>query len=309
MHHRAEYLVQILEKIGAPLLNAVISANVKSNGDLHNEAQKIAELLAKTVQTSIELGQSIELGPTGHMSDSIRVALTGLASPMIAHAFESSGRTPNDADLKRLMTALQAVLSFAENFEANSENSDRLKNLEARGQSVDFVQSQAQYLHAFIPVIGAVGEFSFGQPEQKLIMDIASRLTAKASAFKQKMGGDERAERAVLNALARIYAACHRAETKAIQTLSTDQRTQAGLSLDPVWKNFDTQAAMLEVLAQGLLPASTSAAQTGGSSKAPAPPPVAQNPEIPVPPPAAPPAADQSNAGPMSFFKAPPKSS
>lgn len=310
MHHRAEYLIQVLEKIGAPLLAAVITANAKNDGALHNEAQKIAELLAKTVQTSIEMTSAIDLGPTGQMTDSIRVALTGLAGPMVAHSFENSGRTPNDADIKRIMTALQAVLSFAENFEANSENSDRLKDLSAAGQSADTVQAQAQYLQAFVPVIGAVGAFSFGQPEQKLIMDISSRLATKASSVSKTLVGDDRIARAALNALAEIYAACHRAEIQRLEGMSDDQRAQAGLSVDGIWKNFDAQAAMLEALAQGLVTgAATQTQSSGTSSKAPepSPAPAAQQEAPPVSLPAAPPATPPAGGSPMSFFKTPPK--
>jgi hypothetical protein len=318
MNHRAEYLLQVLEKIGAPLLASVIAVNARgTDSALHNEAQKIAELLAKTVQTSIDMSYALDLGPTGGMTDSIRVALAGLAGPLVAQFFQNNAKTPGDPEIKRLVAALQAVLSFAENFEANSENSDRLRDISANGGRVDAAQTHVQYIQAFIPVIGAVGAFPFGQPEQKLIMEVSSRLAAKAEQLRQSMfgelgDGNKRAELGILKTLAEIYAACHRAETAKLQGMDDDRRAAAGLSTDTLWKNFDLQTAMLEALAQGIVSGTSTVAATGSSGGGPKPaepPPV----EIPLqsamPPPAAPqaPPAQSSGSSPMSFFKSPPK--
>jgi hypothetical protein len=317
MHHRAEYLLQVLEKIGAPLMASIITVNARQgDSQLHNEAQKIAELLAKTVQTSIDMSHSLDLGPTGEMSDSVRIALTGLAGPLVAGAFRNTAKSPTDPEIKRMIAALQAVLTFAENFEANSENSDRLKNISAEGQSVDSAQSYVQYINAFIPVINAAGIFSFGQPEQKLLMDVSSRLSARATQMREKLFGNagadnKRAELGILRALSEIFVACHEAETARIQALNDDARAQMqtsdGISQETLWKNFDVRAAMLEVLSQGS--AANTPMQGSGSSGSVRPQPSAPVPPITAaapatPPPAAPPAPQQP-ANPMSMFKKP----
>jgi hypothetical protein len=333
MHHRAEYLLQVLEKIGSPLLVSIVAVNARApSTQLANEAQKIAELLAKTVKTGIDMSYALDLGPTGQMTDSVRVALTGLAGPLVAESFKNNGKTPTDAEIKRLVAALQAVLSFAENFEANSENSGRLKNISADGSSVDKAQGYVQYIQAFIPVIGAVNTFSFGQAEQKLILDISSRLTARAEQIRANVFGDlgadnKRVELGVLKALTEIYAACHEAETQAIQNLTDEQRGPAGLSTDKLWKNFDMRTAMLEALARGMAGEQSEGSAAGGGSRAPkpkaeeefiTPPPqtdsnplsmFAKKPEAQAgandagnaPPP------QQGATNPMSFFKGPPK--
>ncbi len=306
MHHRAEYLLQVLEKIGAPLMASVITVNARSNdGQLHNEAQKIAELLNKAVHVSIDMSHSLDLGPTGEMTDSIRIALTGLAGPLVAGAFRTNGKSPTDPEMKRVIAALQAVLTFAENFEANSENSDRLKNISADGQQTDPAQNYVQYINAFTPVINAAGVFSFGQPEQKLLMDISSRLTARAQQMRERLFGDagadnRRTELGILKALAEIFVACHEAETIRIQALNDDARAQMqtadGISQETLWKNFDVRATMLEVLSQGIAANTPLQGSAGGGVK---PQPAAPQQAAVLPP------VQQQQGNPMAMFKKP----
>ena len=318
MHHRAEYLLQVLEKIGAPLLSSVIAVNARTGSNLNNEAQKIAELLAKTVQTSIDMTNALDLGPTGTMTDSIRIGMAGLAGPLVAGSFESSSRTPGDAEIKRIVAALQAVLTFAENFEANSENAGRLKNISAQGQNVDAAQSYIQYVQAFTPVINAANAFSFGQPEQKFVMDVTSKITARAKSSRENMFGDlsadnQRAELGLLKTFAEIYAACHVAETNRIQSLNDNDRAQmqSGFTTDVLWQNFDARVQLVESLAEAIVPGKSNSSQGKNSGSAqPAPPPVAPVQAPPVAPPvqtAAPPQQQNPSSGgnPMSFFKAP----
>jgi hypothetical protein len=277
------------------------------------------------------------------MTDSVRVGLTGLASPMVAAAYRNSGRAPAEADIKRLVSALQAVLSFAENFAADDDHTGRLKAVSADGSGVDAVQGQIQYFHAFLPVIHAISQFSFGQPEHKLITDVAGRLTARTSAVRlqffpaMKDSDAPRIERGLLKAVAEIYAAAHLAETTRIIGMSEADRAAmtGGMNgaIEMVWSGFETRMAMLSALAQGLSgsimtgtqqagggPAPASIAKTTTTQAAPAP-------VTPVtePPPqtaaasplagfakkpasdASPPAATNPATNPMSFFKPPPK--
>ena len=158
MNHRADYLLQVLEKIGSPLLASVIEVNARMhNTQLTAEAQKIAELLARTVQTGIDLGYALDLGPSGQITDSLRLAMTGLAAPLIAGSFRNNGKTPTDTDIKKIITAMQAVLSFAENFSADSDHSDRLKNLNPGDGASDAAQNYLRNVYAFVPVVNVDG--------------------------------------------------------------------------------------------------------------------------------------------------------
>jgi hypothetical protein len=273
MNHRAEYLLQVLEKIGTPLLASVIDAGAPAQHVV--EAQKIAELLAKTVQTGIDMGYALDLGPTGEVTDSVRLALAGVAAPLIAGSFRNSGKAPGDAEVKKIVTALQAVLTFAENFAADSDNADRLKNLTPGAPAPDAAQTHAQYIYALVPVVNAIAAFSFGLPEQKLVLDVAGRLAGEAPRFRQSLMGDagpdnHRADLGVLSALAALYAASHQAETARITAAAQPDAATPGM--DAVWRGYEIRAAMLETLVHGILPASGAAGTSGGPQPGAAPP-------------------------------------
>ena len=97
MNQRAAYLLQILEKIGAPLTSAVAEGTL-SDADA---AKAVAALLGKTVQASIDLGQVMDVNPAEAQDDSLRVALAGLAGPLVAEAYRKKGASPEDAEIKR----------------------------------------------------------------------------------------------------------------------------------------------------------------------------------------------------------------
>ena len=168
MNSRTAYLIQIIEKIGHPLLDAV-SQKSSANGADANEAQNLAELLAKTVQLSIELGKMIEIEKTEpEQSDSLRIALAGLASPIIADQYKNLSKAPGDDELKKLGSALEAVMTFSDNFTPSKDNADRLKTIHANGLPTDAHQINIQYVQAFAPVAHVVSSFSFGQAEKKM---------------------------------------------------------------------------------------------------------------------------------------------
>lgn len=316
MNQRAEYLIQILENIGSPLMASITA----QPGELDKEAEKMAALLGKTVQASIEMANMSDMAVAGTEDDSLRLALAALAGPLVAGQYRKSGKIPAEADLKKLVTALQAVLSFSENFSPAPENIERLKNMRAGDKPLDANQINVQYMEAFIPVVGAISIFPFGQPEQKLITDVARRLVQKAAELGDNLIGSETdedmrklLELSLMRTLAQIYTACHEAETARLMKSGGAEEEGAG-SMEPVWKDFDTRLAMLEALAANILPGAPQGGgrAAAGSGKAPAKPAAspAEPPPQPAPqePPPAPPEQKQdtppAGAGqnPMSTF-------
>lgn len=316
MNQRAEYLLRVLEKIGTPLMASILQAPGRGAADeTHKDAQRMAELLAKTTQASIEMGQAIDLGTLPDGGDSVRVGLAALAGGLIGTHYRQTGKAPGDNDLRKMTAALQTVLTYSGNFMPGADAATRLGNLEPMGQPSDPQQTSLQYIHALIPVVSAVTSFPFGQPEQKLAMDVAARLTQRAMEMREALlpglqdDEQKRAELSLLGVLAKIYAACHDAETARMMSLSEEQRMMGGVGMDSVWKAFDMRSGILEALAKNMVPAGVGSSSSSGS-KTPAPPPFAP----PAPPPAAipppsnpPPAQNSGESGPMSFFKGPPK--
>ena len=319
MDQRTQYLLQILETIGSPLIQAIVDAAPDKDGDLKIEAQAIAALLGKTVEASISLGDIMEINPAEAQDDTLRVALAGLAGPLIAGQYKKRGTVPESPDIKKVTGALQAVLTFSDNFSPTPETVERLKNLEAGGQMVDGYQSQIQYIQAFVPVVEAVAAFPFGQPEAKLVMDVSDRLVKKAVQLREALLPDQndealqkRAELALLKSLAALYASCHHEETRK----ATSQNNETPANIESVWSAFDMRAAMMESLAGNIVPegGQKRATSSGGGISPdanPSAPPVAPVAETPPPPatetpPSAPPQAAPEAPPPQEPPQTPP---
>lgn len=289
---------------------SILQAPGRSTSDEpHKDAQRMAELLAKTTQASIEMSRAIDFGANPEQGDSLRVALAALAGELIGAYYKNVGKAPTENDLKKMTAALQTVLTYSDNFMPGSDAVMRLDNLSAYGQNIDAPQTALQYIHAFIPVVNAVTAFPFGQPEQKLIMDLSSRLIQRAmeireSVFENLAAGDEkRIELSIVAMLTKIYAACHSAETARLMSLTEQQQATAGIGLESVWKMFELRIGIIEALARTLIPAGGTA--SGGSAKAPSPiaaAPVSPPPNVPPAPPLQTPPADALGSSPMSMF-------
>lgn len=325
MNAKSHYLIQVLEKIGAPLMSAIVEVSAGTPGkDVAEDAQRMAELLARTTQSSIEIAGVISPA-NAVQDDAFRLSLAALLAPVIADHYRYDREVPSEADLKKIIAALQTVVTFSDNFEAEEKNAAALQNIE--GGAFDPVRVMQLQILALTPVVNAVGSFSFGINEPKLINDVAERLVQKSLTMGAQWfsGADDIARKRgsleILKSLARIYAACHQAETARLQSGG------AG-GIEDVWKNFDIRIALLETLATGLLGTGSSTdARTPVAAQAPPPQPATAPAESsggggfnpmggfvkkPAGAPAAPPPAEQKPAeggfNPMGgFSKKPPE--
>jgi len=325
MNQRAQLTVQILEKIGAPLMAAVTDIYTRTSpaagaDDVAAQAQRLAELLAKTILTSTQLSARLNLQAAPESNEALSLALAALCADLIAAQYRQTGKVPDEMDIKRAVMALEAVISFGDNFTLGAEPILRLVALEPGVEPADEAQIELQYLNALVPVVNAVADYSFGQQEKKLAQDIAERLITQAAGLRRiftnepaESKGAKQAELKILRGLALVYVECHEAEKRRLLTLDDAARAQAlqagggTLSVAPVWQAFDLRLSMMEHLGASLL-------SQQGTSQGPAVAPVAP-PQAPIftPPPAAvavPPAeepvappAQTGPYNPMAFFK------
>lgn len=278
------------------------------NPDLEarEDAQAIAQLLARCVQMSIEIGRVMELDMTSpEEGDRLRLALMVMAGPLIAGQYRHDGRVPGDAEQKKLMTGLEAVLAFSQNFTPSEANAGALEKMEEGAAGSSLVRS----MRHFTPVINAIGAFPFGQPEKKLIQEVSARLSARAEALAKAMIPEASAEDTLLivKTLAEIYAECHAQETRLMLSKEEGDATQG---LENVWARFEMRVAMLEALVGSLAPGGPapvavsaevqeSPAPVMASAEPPPPPPL---PAAPVAEASAPPAPPPGGFNPMSMF-------
>ena len=307
MTDNSKFMVQLLEKIGAPLAAAIESVPLQGD-DTDTEAAKImAQMLGQAVQVSIALNTSMNLTESEEQADSTRLAVAAVAAPLLAELYRQNKRVPEEADIKRITKSLEAVLAFSENFTPAADSASRLTTIDHDALLFDKTQISLVVLQTLTPVMGAIAEFPFGQSETKLLQDVADRLQKEAAELAAQSGAtDKLGELIILKALARLYTDCHRAETARLAGASDDNRAE--LSLNPVWSAFETRLAMVEAIS-GL-----EGAEQSDASVAPEAPPEAM-PETPpveaVAPtaasaqeaPAAAPAQEAPAAGPMGFFK------
>ena len=283
MSKKPDYLVQVMEKIGSPLIASVndVSARLQASGQAQNsdpaaqiseDATKIATLLNKSVQVAISMSSMLDLSQDDSEADSVRLALTALAGPMLANQYRMSTRLPGDNDVKRIVTALEAVMTFSDNFTVAGDASARLDQIDKDFFPTDPTQIQIMYIQALVPTVNAVVAFPFGQPERKLIQEIADRLIKKAQSIREESipsasgGMAKKCELAILRSLSVIYSQCHFGEMARLMGLPADQREQQQTSMEPVWKAFEARADLLDVLAEQALPSDGDAVQKTGSA-------------------------------------------
>ncbi len=319
MDQRTQFLIQVLEKIGGPLTSAATILPVKGDDGSAQDAKRVAELLNRSVQLGLSVAEGMNVRDESQ-ADGVHLSLAAFSSPLIAGQYMATGRVPGDLEIRRLSGALQAVLTFADSFTPAADSTLRLQNTDAGSSPADEALIHVQMLTAFAPVFQVVAGYAFGRQENKLIQEIATRLTARAEAMRTQLFGDalpikeaKQAELILLKVLCGLYAAAHANETQRLMALPDNDRSTTSISVDGVWALFDRSTDMARVVAESIVPplrAETAGGSAGGVKAAPPAQVQAQAQPVVVPPVASavpPVAANQppmDPTNPMAFFTA-----
>ncbi len=281
MDPRSTFLVQVLEKLASPLVAAISEVSVRNmmlpdptqKGAMRPEAEQVAGLLTKSTQMSIGLSNIVDMNLPENEADSLRLALTSLSSPLIANFYRLSGRVPTDAELDRIMAAMNSVITYADHFVTAGDASARLQHMDTDFFPVDPHQIVLQYLNVLLPAVNSIMAYSFGQPEKKLVQDVTERLVREAKNFREKLFPDlnekeaARAELAVLRMASLIYSQCHFAEMAKL--MATEEQSRQGLApaMTTLWQAFGLRLQMLEVVADVLVPGGKKRVASSTTSK------------------------------------------
>lgn len=284
MTPRSQFLIQVLEKLASPMVAAISEVSVRNNmipdpstrGAMRPEAEQVAQLLTKSTQLSIGLSQLMDLKVDEKEADSIRLALTSLASPLIANVYRIAGRVPSDQEMDKVVGALNAVIPFSDQFVTASDINARMAHLDTDFFPVDPHQITLQYMNLLLPAVNSIMAYSFGQPEKKLVQDVTDRLIKDSKAFRERIFPNlnpqeaARAELAVLRMAAMIYSQCHFGEMAKL--MATEEQARQGLAptMDSLWQAFGLRMQMLEILADTLIPGSKTVKSSGNAGKSPA---------------------------------------
>lgn len=318
MTQYSDYLAQVFEKLGTPLLAVTMEQSAQNPASGTNEAELIASLLGKTTQLGISLSELVDMPEKPEDSDAARLTLAALSAPLVANQYRISNRMPEDKDLEKALEALKTVMTYSDNFTSTEQGEERLKTLEKDNAPGDKTQQQVRYLHTLLPAINSVMAFPFGQKEQKMAQDVTDKLVQRTKQMCDEIFPDiaedvrKETELSLLRSIVMIYSQCHFAEMARLMA-QPDEDRMTSPSTDALWTAFETRVAMLETISLHMVPGADKR-QSGTTQDTVAPTAPAQAPPQPIPQtpppaqesPAAPPA---DNGNPMSFFSKPPADS
>lgn len=291
MSQRAALQVKILEKLGAPLVAAVACVAARGDNDpadVKQDAVKTAELLGKAVQVSTRLVSSIGLKGVDEETEAARAAVTALSGRIVADYYRQTGKIPGDNEIARLVQALEATLTFSDNFIASPVFVGRIDQIDTGMVFTDENQLMIQFVNILSPVVNVIAGFSFGKPENALVQEVTDRLTTQAESIAQSCCDDGQdhslIKLSVLKALSDLYVECHHDGVEKLKAMGA-QGSAMPQPMKAVWECFDNRVAMLDFLTKHIMPSSA-----GGGSV-----PV-QSPAA-VSPASAPPAIEPQTAG------------
>jgi hypothetical protein len=330
MDTKSTFLLQVLEKLAAPMVAAISEVSVRQSlipdpsmpGAMRPEAEQVAGLLTKSTQLSIGLSALMDMRQTEEEADSIRLALTSLASPMMSNIYRLAGRAPNDSEIQRITDAMGAVVSYSDGYRAASDVNVRMSQIEADFFPSDDAQVTLLYMSALLPVVNSIMAYSFGQPEKKLVQEVTERLVRESKFLRAKMFPEiqegqlsAKADLALLRMAGLIYSQCHFAEMAKLMATEDQVRQGMAPTMTALWQSFILRMQMLEILGDALIPglrrsvedmAGRRSSGGGGGSGAVKPAVEPQQAPLSVVPPKADVNVPENNAapatGPMSFF-------
>jgi hypothetical protein len=269
METKSAFLLQVLEKLAAPMVAAISEVSVRNSlipdpskpAAMRPEAEQVAGLLTKSTQLSIGLSGLVDLSKTETEADSVRLALTSLASPMMSNVYRLAGRTPNDSEVQRIVEAMAAVVQYSDGYTAAADANVRMAQIEADFFPSDESQVSILYMSALLPVVNSIMAYSFGQPEKKLIQEVTDRLVRESRFLRLKMFPQipegnlaAKADLALLRMAGLIYSQCHFAEMAKLMATEDQVRQGMAPTMTALWQAFILRMQMLEILGDALVP-------------------------------------------------------
>ncbi len=264
MTSKTDLIPQIFEKFGVPIFSALITEKTPDLANPQQEAEKVTALLGLASQAGIGLATRAGIPPDSAQGDDARITLASLSACFLSRLYSETGRMPTEADIERLNTIFESVLSFADAYAPATQAAGRLAAL---GPDIVFDETQidALTLNALAPVVNAIAAFSFGRPEKILAQDVAGKLTAIAAELAQKLSNRalstpqaKLTELTLLRTLCALFSACYNAETEKLLAMDETARTalakdpDGALSITAVWSAFSLKVEMLEAMAEGI---------------------------------------------------------
>lgn len=258
---RMQTLLAAFRQIGMPLLQTMAEVSGAKEGEASSSDDPVQfnELIDSAIKLSQELAKEIG-ADEGDLDSSVRWALAGSASQVVAASFRATGKPAGEEEIKRLAgIAAQLQEKFTSQIPAGGET---VPNTVAT--------FRAKMMESMVPVIGAIAQYAFGRAEHDLLAEVSERLVKIADQVTRALAETGTTPEQwrllcwnVLRAAGQIYTECHYAEADRLLYMNPDDRAayfaQHGndIPMKQVWQAFNQRMAMLATLATYLeVPAS-----------------------------------------------------
>lgn len=253
-------LLASFRQIGMPLLRSLVEVSgAKDEQDTEADSGDFNTLIDSTVVLSQEIAKEIG-AEEGELDASVRWALAGSASQVVAASYHATGEHMKPEEATRLA---KIAAQLQEKFKSQ---------IPSGGETVPntLATFRSKMMEAMVPVIGAVAQYAYSRAEHELLAEISQRLVKTSDQVTRALapaGATPEQWRMlcwnILSAAGRIYTECHYAEADRLQSMEAEERAayfaQHGdeVPMTQVWQAFNQRMAMLATLSTYLdVPAS-----------------------------------------------------
>jgi len=254
---RTSSLIAAFRLIGAPLMQALAETRGAAEKETQNafDEKSYSSLIDSAIALSRELGAKIGSEDGALPDPSVRWAVAGSASQIVAANYRAAGRVMSQEEIRKLASIVTVLLRKFKGQDFGEE--EKSPNTAA--------EFRARIMEAMVPVVGAVAQYSFGRAEHALLAEVAEQLVKIADQATRALapsGATPEEWRLlcwnILRASGHIYADCHYAEADRLLYMNPDDRAALFAKHDnmvpmtQVWQSFRQRMAMLATLAMYL---------------------------------------------------------
>lgn len=254
---QSTFLSSIMPEIGLPLVRTIIE-NCPSS-DEQTITQEMEKLLAQTIRNNDYIKYALGINDQSHENSDLYLMLSSLSSKIIASHYKRTKTPPTDKDLKQITGAINALLTFSENYTPIISLMDAYpENINKPSLSLKHT-TDLIYISIFLPLINAVSTFSFGLNPSRMIQNVSEKMNIRTAQIRSHLLGDslndndrKTAEIRIIKTLIDLYSSCYMQEIDRITKLSQpEQHAQDNTQqIEHIWALFENRVSLLFGLAQ-----------------------------------------------------------
>lgn len=254
---RSTFLSSIMPEIGLPLVRTIIE-NCPSD-DEQTITQEMENLLAQTIINNDHLKDALDIKEQSPENSDLYLLLSSLSSKIIASHYKRTKTPPTDKDLKKITSAINALLAFSESYTPIINLTDAYPGNSNKPSLYPKHTTDLMYISVFLPLINAVSTFSFGLNSSRMIQNVSKKMNVRTSQIRSHLLGDslndadrKTAEISILKTLIDLYSSCYMQEIDRITKLSQpEQHAQDNTQqIDHIWALFENRVSLLFGLAK-----------------------------------------------------------